>query len=135
MENIKITSIEELIEASKGDIVELPPFSEGKRFFARLKRPSMMGIIKAGKIPNSLLVTANSLFESGVKQAIDVVSDDESISSLFDVVEVICEESFVEPKYSEIKNAGVTLTDEQMIFIFNYCQNGIEALSSFRSER
>ena len=37
--------------------------------------------------------------------------------------------------YDDLKEAGVKLTDEQMMFVFNYTQNGVEALESFREER
>ena len=63
---LKVTSIEELIKYSKeGEIVELPPFSEGKPFVARLQRPSMMELAKSGKIPNKLLTSASKLFVNG----------------------------------------------------------------------
>ena len=58
-QGLNVTSIEELVKASQGTLVELPPFAEGTRFVARLKRPSMLAMIKGGKIPNSLLLAAN----------------------------------------------------------------------------
>ena len=44
----------------------------------------------------------------------------------------ICEESFVEPTYNELKSNGIQLTDEQQLFIFSYAQRGVDALKSFR---
>ena len=46
----------------------------------------------------------------------------------------MCEASFVEPTYKELKAAGVELTDEQYMFIFGYSQNGVADLESFRSK-
>jgi hypothetical protein len=132
-ENKKIISIEELRAVSQGDIVELPPFSEGQPFVARLRRPSMFALAKSGKIPNSLLTQANSLFEKGVANSFDSL-DEDMLTKYFDLFDVMCEASFVEPTYKQIKEAGVELTDEQYMFVFGYAQNGVRQLQSFRSE-
>lgn len=129
MAEMKVTSIEQLIKYSEGQIVELPPFAEGQRFVARIKRPSMMGLIKSGKIPNSLLKTANSLF---LKGGVSSEGDDKVLDNLFDVLDVLCEATFVEPKYSDLKEAGISLTDDQYMFIFNYTQEGVKSLEKFR---
>lgn len=128
----KVTSIEELKEYAKGQFVELPPFSEGQPFFARLRRPSMMGLVKGGKIPNELLTKANELFTNRATTAA-AISDENMLSELLDIFEVICEETFVEPKYKDIKEAGITLTDDQHMFIFNYSQQGVKALERFHT--
>lgn len=127
-----ITTIEQLKQYSSGVIVELPPFAEGKPFFAKLKRPSLLGMVKQGKIPNTLLVRANELF---VQDGTGFDPDEENMmAQMFDVLELMAQETFVEPTYSEIKDAGIELTDEQMMFIFNYAQQGVRALESFRTE-
>ena len=132
MENI--TSFEELKKYSEGEIVELPPFAEGQPFVARIKRPSMMGLVKNGKIPNKLLISANNLFSSGVGGAFDK-ENEESLKNMFDMFDVICEASFVEPNYTQIKESGIELTDEQYFFLFNYSQQGVNALEPFRSKQ
>ena len=126
----KPTSILELKEVSAGRLVELPPFAEGQRFIARLKRPSMLVLVKSGKIPNELISQANTLFAKG-GNAMDV-QDTEMMSNLFKIIDSICEASFVEPTYAELKKAGIELTDDQLMFIFNYSQKGVHALKSFR---
>ena len=132
MSNIenKITSIDELVQVSKGAIIELPPFVEGHQFFARLKRPSMLKLVKANKIPNELLTSANSLFAQGTRNLNTL--DKGMMSNLFGVMDIICEEAFVEPTYKELKEAGIELTDDQIAFIFGYTQNGVKQLESFR---
>lgn len=57
--NHQPTSIQDLISYSQGQIVKLPDFSEGQPFYARLRRPSMLSLMSNGKIPNSLVITAN----------------------------------------------------------------------------
>lgn len=130
---MEITSISELQIYAQGQTVELPPFGEGQPFVAKLKRPSILAMVKSGRIPNELLVTASRLFSGESKNS----SDKDSVEALIqteDMLEVICEASFVSPTYDEIKSAGVELTDEQKHFVFSYAQNGIRALNNFRTE-
>lgn len=130
---LTVTSIEDLKQySSGGNIVQLPSFAEGQPFVARLKRPSLLGMVKQGKIPNTLLVKANELFiQDGA--GFDPEEQD-MMAQMFEVLDIIAQETFVEPTYKEIKEAGIELTDEQMMFIFNYSQQGVKALESFRTE-
>lgn len=129
---LTVTSIAELKQYANGVLIELPCFAEGQRFVARLKRPSLLGMVKQGKIPNTLLVRANELF---VQDGTGFDPDEENMmAQMFDVLELMAEETFVEPTYNELKEAGVQLTDEQMMFIFNYAQQGVKALEPFRTE-
>lgn len=129
----QITSFETLQKYAQGDIVTLPSFSEDQPFTARLRRPSMMALVKNGKIPNSLLNKANELFTSGISGAFDE-ENQAALSQMFDLMDTICEASFLEPTWSEIKSSGIELTDEQLMFVFNYSQAGVKALESFRGE-
>lgn len=123
----EVTSISQLNEYAKGQLVELPSFGEGQPFFARLRRPSMLALAKSGKIPNSLLATANRMFDS----SLDTKSEN-MLKDFYMVIETILEAAFVEPTYHEIKDAGIQLSDDQMIFVFNYTQQGVRALDQFR---
>ena len=127
---LKITSLVELQSYKDGQIVELPPFAEGQPFVARLARPSMLGMVKEGKIPNTLLTSANEIFQNGVGSY--DTEDKEALGELFDIIDLICEASLLEPTLQDIKSSGLSLTDEQMMFLFNYAQNGVKALDSFR---
>lgn len=129
MENksLKVTPLEDIVRASQGTLVELPPFSEDAPFIAKLKRPSLLSLVREGKIPNQLLSTAGELFTSGKVDS----EDDRSLDNLFGVLDTICEACFVEPTYTQLKEAGVQLTDNQLLFVFNYTQRGVEALKSF----
>lgn len=123
----EVTSISQLNEYAKGQLVELPSFGEGQPFFARLRRPSMLALAKSGKIPNSLLATANRMFDSSLD-----TKNENMLKDFYMVMETILEAAFVEPTYQEIKDAGVQLSDDQMIFVFNYTQQGVRALDQFR---
>lgn len=127
----QVTSLEQLKQYANGSIVRLPDFAEGQPFIAKLKRPSILGMAKQGKIPNSLLVKTNELFvQSG---SLDT-EENSMMQEIYDVIDLIASETFVEPTYDEIKSTGIELTDEQMMFIFNYSQQGVKALESFRTE-
>lgn len=129
MENVKgVTSFEELKRYAEGSLVDLPPFAEGQPFRARMRRPSLMVLVKSGKIPNALLKTANKLFlEKGINE-----EDEEFMPKALGVFETLIEASLISPTLQEIKDAGLELTDDQMMFIFSYTQQGVKALERFR---
>lgn len=123
-----ITSIADIVKYASGTIVKLPDFADGAPFIAKLKRPSLLAMVKSGKIPNSLITQATQLFKSGAGS----LGKDNTIDELYDIMEMICKEALVKPKYEEIKAAGVTLSDNQMMAIFSYTQQGVKALEQFR---
>lgn len=125
----EVTSLASLSLYAQGQLVELPGFGEGQPFFARLRRPSIMGLTKSGKIPNALLSAATELFTGKQDK-----SDPVDLSEIVGVVDVICEAAFVEPTYQQIKDIGLELTDEQLMAVFNYSQRGIKALEPFRHQ-
>lgn len=131
-EQLAITSIEELNQYAQGEVVTLPPFAPTQPFVAKLKRPSLLAMAKNGKIPNELLVKTNELFMND-GTAVNA-SDDNMLKEIFSVIDTIAGEVFVQPTYKEIKEAGVQLTDEQMLFIFNYTQTGVKNLENFRED-
>ncbi|MDY6416173.1 MAG: hypothetical protein SPK83_04905 [Succinivibrio dextrinosolvens] len=90
----------------------------------------MLKLVQSGQIPNSLLRTANMLFSGGVEEELD--RDDEFMKDMFNLIEVLADAVFVEPSWNEMKNAGIELTDEQYMFIFNYTQEGVKAVEPFR---
>ena len=132
MEEKKITTIEELAEYSFGEVVELPPFGPDRPFVARMRRPSLLALAKTGKIPNTLLNQANKLF-FGDKGNSKIEED--ALKQTMGVIDILCEASFIEPKYSELRQAGIELTDQQYLFVFNYTQKGINDSSNFRLEQ
>lgn len=130
---MKITSVADLEMYAQGEVVELPPFANDQPFVARLRRPSMLALARAKKIPNSLLTKANGLFVQGVKSFDQ--NDENAMDDMFSLIDTICESSFIQPTYDQVRNANITLTDEQMLFVFNYSQAGVKALEPFRGEQ
>lgn len=127
---LEITSISDLQKYSGGSVVKLPSFGVGQEFVAKLRRPSMLMLMKNGKIPNTLLSKATQLFENSEK----LFSNESSMQEVYDIMEIMCEATFVEPSYKQIKDAGIELTDEQLMFVFNYSQQGVNAIAPFSEQ-
>lgn len=135
MSNTKITTIDEIKKMAEGDIVNLPPFSDGQELVVRLKRPSILNMAKNGQIPNRLLKAASTLFMGVDSMPDDEDEDDNFLIQLHDVIDVLAEASFVEPTWKELKEAKIELNDEQLIAIYQYSQEGVKALEPFRKDR
>jgi len=127
-----VTTVSDLQSYAAGTVVRFPDFGDGQPFVARVRRPSMLVLAKQGKIPNSLLTTAGQLFSKG-GGGID--SDNENmLGDMYGIMSVIATAALIQPSMEEIKNAGLELSDDQLMAIFNYTQTGIKALESFRQE-
>ena len=129
---MSVTSLTDLQSYAAGAVVQFPDFAEGQPVVARVRRPSMLVLAKSGKIPNTLLATANDLFARG--GAGMNVSDPKMLGNFYDTCRVICEAALLEPTFADIENAGLELSDDQIMAIFNYTQTGVKALQSFRKE-
>ena len=129
---MNITTLADLQSYAAGTIVRFPDFAEGQPFVARVRRPSMLVLAKQGKIPNTLLAAAGELFSKG---GAGMNSDNENmLADVYGICEVIARASLIQPTYDEIQQAGMELSDDQIMAIFNYTQNGVKALESFRKE-
>ncbi len=137
MEERTVCTIEDLKKAFGGEIVDLPGFSKDYPVFtARLRRPSLMAMVKRGEIPNELLTEANTLFTKGAAGAMNAnVADPDAMKNMVGILDALCKAAFVEPKFSELQSAGIELTDEQYLAVFDYTQNGVDALKRFHTDR
>lgn len=128
----QITTFDDLKKYADGQVVELPAFAVGQPFIVRMKRPSMFVLAKTGKIPNHLLKSANELFVKGGGSA--NIHDEKMFEKMYELFEVIADASLISPTLTEIKNAGIELSDDQIMAIYKYSQEGVKALDSFRKE-
>jgi len=108
-------------------LVELPGFGDGKPWYARLRRVSLLGLAKAGKIPNPLMATVTELYQTGVCKSSD-------LALAADVMLMMAGEALAQPTMEELEAAGVPLTDEQLTAIYLYAQRGVDALRPFRRQ-
>lgn len=126
--SLQVTSLMDLQSYAKGTVVRFPDFGENQPFVARVRRPSLLILAKSGKIPNTLLSTANKLFSGDT----DSTVNENMLSDTYDVCRIICEAALISPTLKEIEDVGLKLSDDQMMAIFNYAQVGTKALDSFR---
>ena len=115
-----VTSASDLQSYAAGVVVRFPDFAEGQPFVARVRRPSLLVLAKSGKIPNTLLTAAGELFAKG-GNSLDS-DNDKMLSQMYDIMHIICESALVQPTLAEIEGAGIQLSDDQMMAIFNYSQ-------------
>ncbi|KGG81067.1 hypothetical protein Y919_02545 [Caloranaerobacter azorensis H53214] len=124
---MQVTSLDKLKEKAQGQIVEFPGWDE-EPFVARVKRVSLLGLVAQGKIPNSLLGAAQKLFIQGVDEKTN-------IKEVYEVAKAIAKDTLLEPSLDQLEEIGLELTDEQLIAILNYSQQGVKALESFRTKQ
>lgn len=132
MVDLQVTSLEDLKKIASGQIIALPGFGDGKPFVVRMIRPSMLDMISDGSVPNPLIKAASKLFMKGAA-SIDE-NDTADMKGFTELLDKICERALVEPKVSQLKEIGLSLTDEQKGAILQYVQHGVEALSTFRKQ-
>lgn len=131
MSELKVTDINDIVNATKPRIVELPPFPDGTPFVAKLRRPSMLMLMKSGKIPNKLVASAAGIFPGGKKKSAD--KDEVNYAEIIPMMTAVCEASLVEPSMALLKENDVELTDQQINAIFAYSQKGLDGLEQFRN--
>lgn len=129
----KVTSLNQLKDYMNGAVVRLPDFAEGQEFYARLKRPSLLRMVQNGVIPNELLTKTNELFVNSDTLESDV-DNEKLMSDMMQIFEVVADATMIEPTYQELKDNGVELTDQQLMFLFSYSQQGVNTVSNFRGE-
>lgn len=126
---MEITSLEQLKQMAECDVIELPRFKKEIPFDVKVKRVSLLNLVRKGIIPNRLLSAAEELFygKQSSKGNVD-------LQQLTNVMFIMAENALVEPSIKDLQEAGLELTDEQIVALFNYTQRGVEELESFRQE-
>ncbi|MGY0372474.1 esterase [Clostridium sp. JNZ J1-5] len=126
---MEITNLEQLKQMAECDVIELPSFKKEIPFNAKVKRVSLLNLVRKGIIPNKLLSAAEELFygKQSSKGNVD-------LAQLTNVMFIMAENALVEPSIKDLQEARLELTDEQIVALFNYTQRGVEELESFRQE-
>ncbi len=106
-------------------VVTLPGWC-GDTVEFELKRPSILALAASGAIANPLMKTARKLFYSGVSP------DGGDLAEEGRVLLEIARAALVKPSFDELEEAGIALTDEQLVAIFQFTQLGAKALDRFR---
>lgn len=124
-----VVSIDEL-KKKYAQEVELPGFDGTEAITVLLKRPSLMEMAASGKIRNDLLGAVAELFNEGITQ----VDSGKKFKELSDAMVEVAKAALVSPTYKEITDAGMSLTDQQLIFIHSFVNTGVDRLASFREK-
>ena len=133
---MNITSLDQLQAIKQTEVIELPAFEDGTPLNVEVKKPNMMQLIAAGKIPNTLLSSAMELFNGRAGEKMQKAADNAGdLKDLVGLMNVIAEASLIKPTYKEIKKIGIELTDNQLMGLLMYSQGGIKALENFRNQQ
>ena len=109
-------------------VIEIDGFEHDEKIKIRIKSTSMMGMLIVGKIPNSLLSIVNDLFptsQKGKQPNMNELKTDD-IKLMSQIMDAICDDCMVEPKYQEIKEY---MTDSQKTQIMNEAMGVIEQVT------
>ena len=134
---MNVTSLEQLKNIKKVDIVELPSFDDGTPFIAELKKPNMLMLMANGHIPNTLLNVAMDIFQNGKGQeTIDkALNDPKDLKVLTELLLVLAKACLVNPGFKQLEDLGIELNENQLSAILTYAQGGVVALESFRKQQ
>lgn len=131
-QDCQVTNVTDINKYAAGSVIRLPDFGPGQPFVVRLRRPSMLMMVKSGKIPNALIEQATNLFAKGAESMIGQGKN--TLGEMCEIIDAVIEAALIQPTLKEIEEAGIELTDEQKMAIFSYTQSGIKALEQFRTE-
>lgn len=124
-----VTSLDNLKKLSQGIEVELPGW-DNEPFVCILKRPSLLGLVEKGEIPNPLLNAAYILF-NGAKTPKDIIN----LKEQKELLTIVAKSAMVDPTYQDLENINLELTDMQLLEIWKFTQLGVSSLMSFRSKQ
>lgn len=116
MSKIAITAEQFKNKATR--LIDIPGFEEGELITVLIKPVSILQMMNNGVIANELLATVLELFGENQGKDLkpeDIFKDGDSVTILTQMMNKVCQEVLVEPKYEEIAEY---LTDEQKQSIF-----------------
>lgn len=132
--NLKVTTLDKLKTVNSTQIVELGEFDNGVMLTVEMKKLNVLKLIKNKMLPNNLLSLGTSLVDNpaAIQQEIAAGNTDGVLQAL-EMADVILENTFVEPKYTELRELGIELTTEQLNNALIVAMSGAKALEKFRA--
>ena len=99
-----------------------------------LKKIDLLAWLINGKVPNELSAAVEDLFNisKAKKKTVEEYNDIDQIREGYKLNEWIARESMVEPKFDDLKDAGIYLSQEQLLDIYIFQMHGVNALKQFR---
>ncbi|WP_343342440.1 hypothetical protein [Terrisporobacter petrolearius] len=107
-------------------VVEISGFEENEKIEVRIKSMSLLTMMNRGKISNELLTVVGGLFDGVNDSEItekDIISKSDDMKFAIELMDNVCKECLVEPKYDEIADY---LTDAQKSEIFGASQGPVK---------
>lgn len=125
MSELKVISAREFRKKATR-VIEIDGFEPSEKIAVRIKPASLLNLLMSGKLPNNLLGTVNDLFErTGKDKPMELFEQDENkIKDIMEIIDLVCEQSLVEPTYEEIKDV---ITDTQKMQIMGEAQGNVNA--------
>lgn len=125
MSERKVVSAKDFINKAV-KVVEIDGFEPGEKFDIKIKPVSLLGMMTKGKLPNELKAQIASMFadnKPAVKDNKMNITNMEELALMQELMDKVCEECMVEPKYSEV---GEYMTDAQKTQVFMHAQGNVQ---------
>jgi hypothetical protein len=125
MSERKVVSAKDFINKAV-KVVEIDGFEQGEKFDIKIKPVSLLGMMTKGKLPNELKAQIASMFadnKPAVKDNKMNITNMEELALMQELMDKVCEESMVEPKYSEV---GEYMTHAQKTQVFMHAQGNVQ---------
>lgn len=127
-----VTTLEEIKNKFEQE-VDITGFEEGDSITLKLRHINLLDLIASGKIPNTLMNTAATLFgDPNLKTKIDEKDESNGYINFNNLLDIICNNVLVTPSFDELKEY---LTDQQKLEIFYFSQGGIRKIQKFREQQ
>lgn len=105
-------------------VIQIDGFEPGEKIEVRIKPASILNLMISGKLPNSLLNVVQEVFGDVDEINNKLQNDSETMKAAMQLMDLVCEQCLVEPKYSEIAEF---LTDNQKSQIMTEAQGNVTA--------
>lgn len=116
-------------------LINIPGFEPGEEIQILIKPATLLSMIVGGKLPNELLTAVSELFQgpqlSEEEMGKKLLNDRKSMEAFNQMLEQVCQEVMLEPKYAEIKDY---MTDEQRQSIFTQATGNVNQLTPIDKE-
>ena len=105
-------------------VIQIDGFEAGEKIEVRIKPASILNLMISGKLPNTLLNVVQEVFGDVDEINNKLQNDSETMKAAMQLMDLVCEQCLVEPKYSEIAEF---LTDNQKSQIMIEAQGNVTA--------
>lgn len=126
-----VTSLEAILAQApiQPEELTLPGWKPDAEITVRVRRPSLYAMLAANAALNPLIPELNKLFVGH-----NYASSQNPTNAYAKALVAIARECLVDPTYAQLEEAGVQLTDEQLLQLSLYATEGMDWLCSFRTQ-